>query len=322
MGLTRLAGSLALAISLLPGLAFAQAPYPNKAIDLIVPFAPGGSTNLTGRVTAQALEEYWKVPVRVISKPGGNTIPAVDEVMRAPRDGYTLLIDSQASASMLEVVVKNPPSAVMDRTFVASVAQTPQVFVVAADSPFKTMQDAIAQLKKDPSTFTWTSLGGAGGQDFAFRSLFKAVGVDIRRTRPVASKGGSEPGTLAAGGHVVMGAGSWISMAPMLQAGKVRALAVASLERFPHLPDVPSMAELGYPSVQILFWVAVSGPPGLPPAVVKTWNDSLQHLSKDPKFIEALSNIGMVPFPKDSETLRAYIQEEKKTVEELWAVGP
>ncbi|MEP9378145.1 tripartite tricarboxylate transporter substrate binding protein [Aquabacter sp. CN5-332] len=305
----------------LPGSASAQS-YPNKAIDLIVPFAPGGSTTLSGRAVAQALEEYWKVPVRVVSKPGGNTIPAVEEVMRAPPDGYTLLIDSAASASMLEVVVKNPPTPVMNRTFVVSVAQTPQVFVVAADSPFKTMQEAIDQLKKDPGSFTWTSLGGAGGQDFAFRALFKAAGVDIKHTRPVATKGGSEPGTMAAGGHVMMGAGSWVSMAPMLQAGKVRALAVASPERLPNLPDVPCMAELGYPSVQILFWTAVSGPPGLPASVTKVWDDSLKAVSKDPKFLDAMKNLGMVPFLKDSAELRSYVQEEKKTVEALWAIGP
>lgn len=321
MPFCRLAAGLALALSLMSGGAFAQA-YPTKAIDLIVPFAPGGSTSLTARAVAQSLEELWKVPVRVVAKPGGNTVPAVEEVMRSNPDGYTLLADSPASSSMLEVVVKNPPMPVLGRSFVGMVAHTPMIFVVSADSPFKTMQEAIERLKSDPGTFTWTSLGGAGAQDYTFRQLFKAVGIDIRKTRPVASKGGAEAVTMTAGGHVMLGAGSWSAVAPLLQAGKLRVLAVASDSRFPPLPDTPTMADLGHPSVRILFWFAVSGPPNLPPAVVAAWTQGLAAISKDPKFQHALANIGMVPYLHDAPKLRAFVTDEKKTVEALWAVGP
>ncbi|TCT06228.1 tripartite tricarboxylate transporter substrate binding protein [Aquabacter spiritensis] len=322
MRLTHLAGGLALAMLLLPASAGAQTAYPNKAIDLIVPFAPGGSTGLTARAVGQALEELWKVPVRVVSKPGGNTVPAVEEVMRSKPDGYTMLADSPASSSMLEVVVKNPPNPVMDRSFAGMVAQTPMIFVVPADSPFKTMQDAIARLKSDPGTFTWTSLGGAGAQDYTFRQLFKAADVDIKRTRPVASKGGSEAVTMTAGGHVMLGAGSWSAVSPLLQSGKLRVLAVASDGRFPPLPDTPTMAEVGYPAVQILFWFAVSGPPNLPQDVVAAWNKGLATISKDPKFQSQLANIGMVPYFHDAAKVRTFVADEKKTVEALWAVGP
>ncbi len=321
MRFIRFAASLALATLMLPGAAPAQT-YPSKAIDLIVPFAPGGSTSLTARAVAQSLEELWKVPVRVVAKPGGNTVPAVEEVMRSPADGYTLLADSPASSSMLEVVVKNPPMPVMDRSFVGMVAQTPMIFVVPADSPFKTMKEAIDRLKSDPTTFTWTSLGGAGAQDYTFRQLFKAVGVDIKRTRPVASKGGAEAVTMTAGGHVMLGAGSWSAVSPMLQAGKLRVLAVASDVRFPPLPESPTLGELGYPSVQILFWFAVSGPPNLPADVIKVWTEGLATISKDPKFQQALTNIGMVPYLHDAAKFRTFVSDEKKTVEMLWAVGP
>lgn len=321
MPLMRIAARLLLALVLLPGAALAQG-YPTRAIDLIVPFAPGGSTSLTARAVAQSLEELWKVPVRVVAKPGGNTVPAVEEVMRAAPDGYTLLADSPASSSMLEVVVKNPPMPVLDRSFVGMVAHTPMIFVVSAESPFKTMQEAIDRLKSDPATFTWTSLGGAGAQDYTFRQLFKAVGVDIRKTRPVASKGGAEAVTMAAGGHVMMGAGSWSAVAPLLQAGKLRVLAVASDSRFPPLPDIPTMADLGHPSVRILFWFAVSGPPNLPANVVAAWTQGLAAISKDPKFQSALANIGMVPYLHDATRLRTFVTDEKKTVEALWAVGP
>jgi tripartite-type tricarboxylate transporter receptor subunit TctC len=290
-----------------------------KAIDLIVPFAPGGSTSLTARVLAGALEERWRVPVRVISKPGGNTVPAVEEVMRSTGDGYTLLADSPASSSMLEIAVKRVPVAVMDRTFLGMAAQTPMIFIVPADSPFNTMQDALERMKAEPTTFSWTSLGGAGAQDYTFRQLFKAAGVDVGRTRAVASKGGAEAVTMTAGGHVMLGAGSWSAVGPLLAAKKLKALAVASQTRFPPIPDVLTMAELGMPSVEILFWFSVSGPPGLPGEVVTAWDEALTAVSRDPKFIASLDAIGMVPYPRRAKEVREMVSAEKRVVEALWA---
>lgn len=302
-----------------PSVAIAQEAYPNRAIEMIVPFAPGGSTGLTARAVAQALEARWKVPVRVINKPGGNTVPAVQEVMRSKPDGYTVLSESPASSSMLEVVVRNLPFRSMDRTFMGMIAQTPMIFIVPTDSPIKTMDDAIAQARKDASTFSWTSLGGAGAQDYTFRQLFRSVDVDIRKTRPVASKGGSEAVVMTASGNVTIGAGSWSAISPLLASGKLRALAVASPTRFPSIPDVPTMAEIGHPSVEILFWFSVSGPPGLPDPVVKAWDEALTAISADPKFLEALTNIGMVPYVHSAERVRTMVENEKKVVESLWA---
>ncbi|WP_375459945.1 tripartite tricarboxylate transporter substrate binding protein [uncultured Enterovirga sp.] len=297
---------------------FAQS-YPTKAIDLIVPFAPGGSTGLTARALGQALEERWRVPVRVVSKPGGNTVPAVEEVMRSAPDGYTVLADSPASSSMLEIVVKRLPFKVMDRTFLGMSAQTPMIFIAPSDTPFQTMADAVERLKREPSSFTWTSLGGAGAQDYTFRQLFKATGIDVARTRAVASKGGSEAVTMTAGGHVMMGAGSWSAVGPLLNAKKLKALAVASPTRFPALPDVPTMAELGMPSVEILFWFSISGPSGLSPEVVKAWDEALDAVSKDPKFVAALTSVGMVPYVHDALRVREMVAAEKRVVETLWA---
>src|SRR6185369_5082920 len=163
------------------GSATAQEKYPTKVIELIVPFAAGGSTDLGGRVLAQQLEAKWGVPVRIIDKPGGNTVPAVSDVMRAKPDGYTMLMDGPPQSSMLETVVKNLPFKTTDRTFVAIAAYTPMKFVVPYESPFKTLKDAADAVKQDPTTFTWTSLGGAGAQDMAFRLFYKANGVDVSK---------------------------------------------------------------------------------------------------------------------------------------------
>lgn len=316
-GLLALLGTSAvLALSALPA---AAQKYPSRAIDLIVPFAPGGSTGLTARALAQALEERWKVPVRVLSKPGGNTVPAVEEAMRAKPDGYTLLAESPASSSMLEVVVKTLPFKVMDRTFLGMLAQTPMIFLVAPDSQFKSLVDVVALAKKEPATLSWTSLGGAGAQDYTFRQFFKAIDVDVGKTRAVAVKGGSEAVTIAAGGHVMVGAGSWSAIAPMHSAQKLRVLAVASPDRFPTIPDVPTTAELGLPSVRILFWFSVSGPQGLPPDVIKAWDEALKDIAADPQFRVKLATIGMVPYFHPAAEVRTMVEAERKIVEALWA---
>ncbi|HWM83285.1 MAG TPA: tripartite tricarboxylate transporter substrate binding protein [Pseudolabrys sp.] len=307
-----------LAILVVPPAA-AQNKYPSRAIDLIVPFAPGGSTGLTARALAQALEERWKVPVRVVSKPGGNTVPAVEEVMRAKPDGYTVLAESPASSSMLEVVVKNLPMKVMDRTFMGLLAQTPMIFIVSPESPLKTLQDVVARARQDSSTLTWTSLGGAGAQDYTFRQFFKALDIDVTKTRSVALKGGAEAPTIVASGHVMVGAGSWSAISPLVGSGKLRAIAVASPERFPATPDVPTTAEAGLPSVKILFWFGVSGPPNLPQDVIDAWDDALKDIAQDPKFHQRIATLGMVPYFHPAAGVAKMVEAEKKVVEDLWS---
>jgi tripartite-type tricarboxylate transporter receptor subunit TctC len=314
-----LAGGAVAALFALAFSASAQEKYPARAVEIIVPFAPGGSTGLTARALAGALEERWGVPVKVNYKPGGNTVPAVQETMAATPDGYTVLADSPASASMLEVVVKKLPFGVLDRTFMGMVAQTPMIFVAPPNTSFTSLKDAIDRLKRDSESFTWTSLGGAGAQDYTFRQLFKAVDVEVRRTRAVASKGGAEAVTMTAGGHVLLGAGSWSAIGPLQAADKLKVLAVASPERFPTIPSVPTTAELELPSVQILFWFAISGPPGVPAHVIKAWDEAIAAVVKDDKFIKTLANIGMVPFYHDAAQFRGFVEREKTVVESLWA---
>lgn len=301
------------------GAALAQDRYPSKAVELIVPFAAGGSTDLGGRVLAQALEAKWGVPVRVINKPGGNTVPAVSEVMRATPDGYTLLMDGPPQSSMLETVVKNLPFKVRDRTFVAIAAYTPMKFVAPYDSPFKTLKEAAAAAKQDPSTFTWTSLGGAGAQDMAFRQFFKSIGVDVATTRAIQLKGGSEAITMTAGGHVRLGVGSYSSIAAPLDAKKIRVLAVAAPERWPNLPDTPTTAEAGFPDIEVLYWIGISGPPGLPANVVKAWDDALREILPAQATRDGLLKVGLLPLYRSANDMIERVTREEAQTKDLYA---
>jgi len=312
--------ALAMGACLLPATAgLAQEKYPTKPIEIIVPFVAGASTDSSARVIAQTLEARWGVPVKVINKPGGNTVPAVTEVMAAKPDGTTFLMDNIASSAMLDTVVKNLPFKVTDRTFVAMAAYTPMMFIVHADSAFKTLKDASEALKKDAETFTWTSLGGVGAQDMVFRRFAAANNVDIKRPRAIALKGGAEAVTMTAGGHVTMGTGTFSAIAAPLSANKIRVLAVAGPERWPQIPDVPTTAEAGMPEVETLFWIGISGPPGLPAHIVAAWDGALKEALADKGVREKMLNVGVLASYENARDMLARVERDQKKTKELYA---
>jgi tripartite-type tricarboxylate transporter receptor subunit TctC len=298
--------------------AHAQAKYPTKPIEIIVPFAAGASTDSSARIIAQLLEARWNVPVKVVNKPGGNTVPAVTEVMAARADGSTFLMDNIASSAMLDTVVKNLPYSVFDRTFVAVTSYTPLMFIVHPDSPFKTLKDAVDALKSDTANFTWTSLGGVGGQDLAFRQFFAATGVDITKARAIALKGGSEAVTLTAGGHVRLGTGTWSAVAAPFSASKLRVLAVCGDTRWPGLPDTPTTKEAGLPDVDATYWIGVSGPPKLPADIVVAWTAALKDVLADKTVQEKLLNGGVLPLYLNSADMKAKVERDRKSVQTLF----
>lgn len=295
----------------------AQEKYPSKVVEIVVPFTAGGSTDLGARVFADALQTRWNIPVRVANQPGGNTVPAVSGIMAASPVGYSVLMDGPGSSSMLETVVKTIPFKVNDRTFLGLAAQTPLMLVVPIDSPFKTLADAVAAVKADPSTFTWTS--GAGTTDLTFRRLFQIAGIDYRKTRAIQVRGGAEAINLTAGGHVMIGVGFWGSIAPVVSAKKMRVLAVAGPKRFPAIPDVPTTAEAGFPDLIILQWIGFSGPPKMSEAAVNAWRLAIAAISTDPKVTEGLERVGLVPFPSTPAEMRDFVVKESEMVKALWA---
>lgn len=294
------------------GYAQSQEKYPARAINLIVPFAPGGSTDMAARAMGPFLTKKWGVPVNVINKPGGNTIPGTLEVYSAPPDGYTMLADALPMCSLLEVVVKDLPFKVFDRTFIAITVFNPIITITPSSGPYKTFHDLVGDAKKDPENFTWDSLGGVSGDDFVGRMVFNATGIDMSKTKPVMSKGGAEAARLVAGGHIKMGHPAIISAWPHIQAGTVRVLAVALKERDPLLPNVPTHAELGYPSVYCPFWLGVSGPPKLPSHIVEIWSKTIAEMMKDTEYLDQVKKMFFRPFYHTPKEMVEYIKKESE----------
>ncbi len=301
------------------GLGQSQEKYPNRSIDVICPTGAGGGNDLQTRVMTAYLNRKWGVPVNVLNKPGGNSIPGTLEVYGARPDGYTVLVDS-VNTSLLPAAVKSLPFKIMDRTHICTHSAVQQVFFVYISSPFKSLKDLEAEAKRNPETFTWTSMGGTGGQDFAGRQLFKALGVDVLKTKPVMVQSGAQCAALAAGGHVTLGISATASSLPAIKGGMVRPLAISGSTRWPDLSEVPTASELGYPSITAMTWVGFSGPPNLPSHIVEIWNKAILEMVRDPEVISKLKNIGAMPLYRNASETREYAAKEIEEVYKLWGL--
>ncbi len=295
-----------------------QDKYPTRAIDIIVPYAPGGSCDLTSRIIAEFLKKKWGVSFNIISKPGGATVPASLEVYKAKPDGYTLFADGTSSNVTMEISIKDLPFKVMDRTFICMHSNGPYVIAVHPASPFNTLKDLFDDLKKDPEHFTFASAGALATHDIIFRQACRILGVDPLKPKPIVVQGAAQSAILTAQGAIKLGGGSLGSQLTAIRAGTVKALAVCGPERVPVLPNVPTAAELGYPSIRADQWVGVSGPPKTPASVVEAWEKAMQEMAKDQETISKLRNVGNTLTYLSSEELRKYVTSYLAELKILW----
>lgn len=292
------------------------AKYPAKSIDVVVPFAPGAGTDLMGRVMAEALAKKWKYAVNVVNKPGGNTIIGTNEMMRAAPDGYTILVDTLGSSSM-QFGMKDLPYKVEERTFVVRAAASPMAYVVPYSSPWKNLRDIAEGAKKDPGSLSWTSLGGTSGTDLAMRQFFAAAGVDAPKTKMVTFPGAGPATNSVAGGHVQFSAATGGTILPLVASKSVLCVGVTSNERLKELPDVATTAQQGFASVNTVFWIGFSGPPGLPAHVVKAWAEAVSAVLKDPEVVAKLSRITSIPAFLGPEEFKKFVFDEGGLIKEL-----
>lgn len=301
------------------GKAQSQTKYPSRAIHLIVSFSAGGAIDITSRVLASNLSERFGVPVNVINKPGGNSIPATLELMNSPADGYTLF--AETTNTSLLVFEKDLPFKIMGRSFIDTAVGLPMMFVVPAAAPWHTLKGLADALRKNAEGFTWVSAGSTGVNAYVVRQFFAAIGIDVLKTREVMVKGGGEQITLVAGQHAQLTTLAPASCLPSIRAGTLRALATTTRERIPQLPDVPTTRELGYPSVDCQLWIGHSGPPNLPAFIMDVWNQAVQRILKDPKVISQLDEIGARPLYRDPGETRERVERENLEAQRLWGMA-
>ncbi len=293
-------------------------PYPAKPIELVLGGAPGGITDLFARFIEDELSPKWHVPINVVNKTGGNSVPAVQYVMQAPRDGYILLVDGVGTSSA-QALLLDLPYKIEDRTFIARVAANSHGFMVPATAPWKNLNAMIRDIRKNPASFKWVSSGGGSTMDITTRQFLAAIGVDPARTSPVLFTGAGPGMDAVAGGTVSLVVTNPRLELPFVQAGKARILAVTSPERLKWLPDVPTTRELGMPQVNCQFWGAFSGPPGLPELVVNTWVNAIDELIRNRDFLTRLNDkIGMYPFYAGPKDFKRFVLTESQELKQLY----
>ena len=297
----------ALAVSALPGAG--HAAWPEKAIQWVVVFAPGGGSDVIARAITPFFSKELGVPVNVINKPGGNQIPAINYVMDSPPDGYILLQEQQA-ASAIKAILDPVPIDIGARTFGPLIAGGANAIVVNGDLPWNSLKDMAGFIKANPGEFTYYRGGGSSFTDMVNKRFFQLAGIDTSTIKAVDFEGAGPAKIAVAGGHIMMSGGGAGSMISLVSSGDVKALAVTGTQRVSALPDVPSTAEAGFPDLDLVNWYGVSGPPGLPDEVVNRLNEVALKLSKDPEFIAEMGKIAHYPFYKSPQDTRGFVLKE------------
>lgn len=292
--------------------AAAQADYPNKPVEIVVPFTAGGGTDLVGRLVADYLGKKWNQPLLVVNKPGGGGVIGARAALKEARpDGYTALIDIHTTSSMLIGASKTPALKLEDRKFAGRIVRDPMVFAVKADAPWKTFKEFSDWVKANPGDLVWSTVGPAGPSRYTAYDWFTQIGVDAAKTKMVITEGASDSMTKLAGGHVVLAIHSVAEAHAMSQAGKIRLLAVLSPSRIKYLPDVPTAEEQGVmKGVRVQWWASVSFPTQTPDAIVKKWEGAIAEMVKDPHFLAGAERINMnIDFLNAADT-RAFVEKE------------
>ena len=301
-----LAAAFALALpAVLPVAAFAQAAYPNKTVTFIVPFAPGGGTDITARTVAAKLTSMWGGPTVVVENRGGaGGLLGADAVAKARPDGYTLLIANVGTQSINPTLYPklpyNPDTAFAP---ISLICELPFVLMASPKFPPNSVKELVAYAKANPDKVTFAS-SGPGGSPHLTAELFQlATGTQMVH---VPYKGGGPAMTDLMAGHVDLLFASVLESSGNIKAGKLKGLAVTHAKRSPALPEVPTLAEAGVKNAESGSWIALLAPAGTPPAIVDKLAADVKKVVADPEVREKLVAQGAVPqssTPKQLQTL-------------------
>ena len=281
--------------------------YPSKPIRIIIPSTPGGGTDYIGRLMGNKLHELNGWSVVPENKPGAGTALGLAEAARAPAQGYDLVIGQSDNVTLIPLLMKVAYDPVKDLVPVALVATTPMVLLVSDSSPYKTLPEVIEAARKAPNTLSYGTSGTGGGVHIAMEMLQHEAGFKMQH---VPYKGSAPALADLMGGHLQFAGSSFSSAASLIKAGKVRALAVTSPKRNPALPDVPTVAELGYKDFSVVTYYGVLAPAKTPATVVARLNADFNKLLARQDVRDALASQGLEADPVSSEQFAALIRSD------------
>jgi tripartite-type tricarboxylate transporter receptor subunit TctC len=284
-----LALSAALATGSMPISRAFAAGYPERPITLIVPYSPGGGTDIAARLIAPGLQEELKQPVVVINKPGAGSIIGIQYVSHAAPDGYTLLFTACDGMVMDPAIYENLPyDPVKDFAPISDAMTFPLFVIVKADSPFETLKDLVAYLREHPDKANYSS---ASAVFWLGTELFgQQAGLKLTR---VPYKGAGDMVLAVLQGEVAFSLPSPPPVLGQAKAGSIRILATTSPSRLPGLPDVPTMVEAGVPGVVVTDWSGMWAPANTPGAVIERLNNAIRQVLSSPTLVERAKQLNL-----------------------------
>jgi tripartite-type tricarboxylate transporter receptor subunit TctC len=294
------------------------AGFPEKPVTLVVPFPPGGATDTMARIIAKGMGQRLAQPVIVDNKAGAGTTIGAGAVAQAAPDGHTLLISSNTTFTVNPALkAKLPYDAQKSFESIGLIGTSPLVLLANPSLPAQSVKELVALAKAQPGKLAYASFGNGTTAHLAGEMFKLVAGVDILH---VPYKGSSPAMTDLIGGQVLLSFDTNVAALPMLRAGHVKALAVTSARRSPSLPQVPTIAEAGYPGFEMLPWITIVAPRGLPPAVQKTLGKALADTLADAAVRADLEKAGVdvsyepgsfydARVAKELPLLRAYVHK-------------
>lgn len=285
----------------------AQAAYPSKPIKIVVPFPPGGSVDTVARVLAPQLQSQLGQPIVIENRAGANSVIGAQHVKQASPDGYTLLFNASlqmVNPVMMTAVTYDP---IKDFVPITQVGALPQLVIVGANGPHKTLQGLVDDARKRPGEVQWAvSVYGAAGH-----LASELLDVEAKIDMPIVPyKGGGPALNDLMGGHVAAMVEPMASAYPHVQAGRLRALAVTSAKRLPSLPDLPTVAESGFPGFDMPSWYGLWAPAGTPKAVADRLSAEIRKALQAPAVATRLAAISFQSVASTPEEFAAFDASE------------
>lgn len=297
-------------VATLPGIATA-AGYPDREIEIMVPWDAGGATDVVYRTFATVLPKYLKTQVIVVNRPGGGAVPGYAEGMQKKPDGYYFV--AWATPSITKVHMSKTPYDAATFDPVINLVAAPCWLLVPKNSPYKTLGDLVADAKKRPGKVNLGNAGAGGGTHMIALAFEKAAGVAFNH---VPHKGGGPTITAAVGGHVDVAIGSPPEGVPQIESGDLRALAVFSKARLDLFPKVPTAIEQGV-KFDLGQWRGLAAPKGTDQAKIKFVHDAFKKAMEDPEFLKLAKQAGILLDYKGTSDFVRFIKEQDKLYEDI-----
>jgi tripartite-type tricarboxylate transporter receptor subunit TctC len=287
--------------------ALAQTAYPTKPVKIVVPYSAGGPADIYARFVGDRLQKSLGHPFVIENRPGAGAIIGTDAVAKSAPDGYTLLMMSNTHTVNESLFTKKPYSLLRDLTPISPINYSDLILVIHPSVPAQNLKELIALAKAKPGALNYAS-SGPGTPYHMAGELFKAMaGIDVVH---VPHKGSAEARTDVLAGNVQMMFDAITTMVPLVQSGKVRAIATSGKVRSPITPNVPTLNEAGVPGYDAVIWLGMMAPAGTPKAIVDLLNADIQKIANSPDVKEIWTKQGAVPMRMSPEEFGKFIEQD------------